>query len=278
MDDQKIKASVIAPILITVLMGLMLLLMSQISGANINDPLYTDLKAIPLYAKNGFLPSYADLRDVGSLEWDLVKPPHGGKIVMADLPAPDGGPRYGRYSPAARAIEEFTIFIPFTLEKEAYQKIWEDPSSYPALYFAGIGENWEVFLNGHSIAKQIFLNASGDIARFRNMYNTSIPVSKGYLNEGENFLVIHIIGARSSKWTGLRYTSPYNLRDSSRATYDFKGIINAVMNTVFMFAGLYHIMIYAFRKTDKYIFQPDCRNRDNNCTHIRTFDLLILHI
>jgi hypothetical protein len=52
------------------------------------------------------------------------------------------------------------------------------------------------------------LDESGKIYKFRNIRYISVPVAKEYLREGDNALVIHVLGAYSSKWTGLRYASP----------------------------------------------------------------------
>jgi len=250
-QSAKRRISVIAPMLITILAGIGVFIVFQFGSTLRSDPLHTDLTASPAYAKIGFQPSDAQLTDPNSLKWDLVLPPHSGSIIMSDLPEPKNYARYGMFSTANREIKEFTILIPFTLDKKALQHFNGLEPVYPILYLAGIGENWEIFLNGHSVADQIFLDGSGRIDEFRNVHDISIPVNKDYLNEGENFLVFHILGAYSSKWTGLRYASPYYLGNSSYTFSGFRGISNIVMCAIFLFIGLYHLLIYAFRRTDR---------------------------
>lgn len=241
-----------APILIMLLLGVVLLILFQIGDVARKDPLYTDLTASPVYAKIGFLPSYAGLTDPGSVEWDLVRPPHGGPIIMADLPEPENYTRYGQFSTADRDIEEFTILLPFTIETNALQNSNDTEPLYPALHFASIGENWEIFVNGHSVAREIFLDKNGKIDEFRNVRDISIPVEKEYLQAGENFLVIHVLGAYSSKWTGLRYATPYYFGNGSSIFNNYTEIINLVMAVLFLFTGLIHLLFYVFGRTSRY--------------------------
>jgi len=246
------RLGIIAPFLVMVLLGLVLLFVFQTSRVGRGDPLYRDLTAQTAYAKLGFQPSYAQTTDPSTLHWDLIRAPHSGPITLSDLPEPASYARYGEFSIAQREIKEFTILIPFTLDQAAAQKLDSESPVYPALHFAGIGENWEVFVNGHSVAREIFLDSAGHITQFRNVRNVSIPVEKEYLHEGENFLAIRILGAYSSKWTGLRYAEPYYLGSSSYTLSNYTGISNMVLCAVFMLIALYHLLTYAFGRTDRY--------------------------
>ncbi|MCL2882652.1 MAG: LuxR C-terminal-related transcriptional regulator [Coriobacteriia bacterium] len=246
------RLGIMAPFLVMVLLGLVLLFIFQTGHGVKSDSLYRDLTASPIYAKLGFQPSYAQTTDPGSLHWDLIRPPHGGPIIMSNLPEPKTYTHYGPFSIAQRDIKEFTILIPFNLDQSAVRRLQSGNPVYPALHFAGIGENWEVFVNGHSVARQIFVDSTGHIIQFRNVRNVAIPVEREYLHEGENFLVIHILGAYSSKWTGLRYSAPYYLGNSSFTYSNFTGISSMVLCAVFMLIALYHLLTYAFGKTDRY--------------------------
>ena len=249
---QQYQKFTIIPAFIVLLISIALLISFNAVYTAERDPLHTDLTASVLYAKNGFQPSYAGIADPGDLDWDFTLPPQSGSVVFSDLPAPDTSVRYGRYSTAAREAEEFTIYIPFTLEKWKYDYLNSGRPSYPFLYFIGIGENWEIYLNGQSIAREIYTDESGSITKYRSLYKVSVPVEKSILREGGNDVVIHIIGARSSKWAGLRYVSPYYLGDNTHMANGLDDNAGLVLCAVFMFAGLYHLLIYALRKTDRY--------------------------
>ena len=134
-----------APILIAVVLGMVLSIMFQMNNAAQNDSFYTDLNAFPVYAQNGFQPSYATLTDLNALDWDLVLPPYSEQVIISSLPEPENSTQYGLFSTEFRDIEEFSIFIPFTLDTELYEMLQADASCYPSFYFSGIGENWEFF-------------------------------------------------------------------------------------------------------------------------------------
>ena len=245
------KRLVIGPFLIAVAVGVVLLTVVQIAVGTRDDPLYTDLTGNLAYAKVGFDPSYAGLTDVGTVDWDLIAPPPAGPIVMSDLAEPADYRRYGPFSPANRDIVEFTIVIPFMVGEQAAAALDPRASVYPVLHFASIGENWEIFLNGHSVARQIALDDAGRISQFRNLRDLTVPVDRGYVRVGRNVLVIHILGAYSSKWTGLRYASPYYLGSASPFN-DYQTISNMIMCVLFAFTGLLHLLFFAFRRTDRY--------------------------
>ena len=252
------KKIFMAPVYIAMLAGMVLLFVFQVNSDVKRDPLYTDLTTSPFYAKNGFSSDYAGLdgpHGADAPDWDYVRPPYGGSLPMSLLPVPADSAVYGRYSPADRLAEDFTVLIPFTLGKEKYGKIGNiegSEPSHPALYFVGLGENWEIFLNGQSVGRQIYLDGAGGITRFRSVYGLAVPLDKSTLREGDNTIVIHVIGARAGKWTGLRYASPYYLGDIFSIANGFERHARLVFCAVFMFAGLYHLLIYALRKTDRY--------------------------
>ncbi|MCL1805770.1 MAG: helix-turn-helix transcriptional regulator [Clostridiales bacterium] len=252
------KKIIMAPVYIAMLAGMVLLFVFQVNSDVKRDPLYTDLTASPYYAKNGYSPDYAGLdgpRGDGAPDWDYVRPPHGGSLPMSLLPVPADSAVYGKYSLADRAAEEFTVLIPFTLDNEKYGRIVNtegESHAHPALYFVGLGENWEIFLNGRAVSRQLYPDGAGGITRFRSVYGLAVPLDKSALREGDNTIVIRIIGARAGKWTGLRYVSPYYLGDIFSISNGFERHARLVLCAVFMFAGLYHLLIYALRKTDQY--------------------------
>ncbi|MDR1961307.1 MAG: hypothetical protein LBQ16_03400, partial [Gracilibacteraceae bacterium] len=173
-----------------------------------NDPFYTDLTAAPCFIKNGFEPAYASLKDPELTDWDLELPGgHGRPLVMSLLPANGSGGDAAFLSVKPRKIEDFTILIPFTIDPRQFESLYGDNPIMPGMYLSGIGENWEIYLNGAALVKQQYVNADGEITSFRSQRGVSIPFDKRFINEGQNFLLIHIIGSRDSAHTGLFYTA-----------------------------------------------------------------------
>ena len=212
-----------------------------------NDRLHTDLTAFNLYAKNGWHESHAQIRSAEQTEWEFVRPPHSGIFNMSHLPATESSGRYGFLSTADRLIEQATVFIPFVIEKEKYEYL-RGENILPAFHFASIGENWEVFVNGISVARNIYLDENGGIYRFRSMHGVSIPFHGGYLNEGENALVIRIIGARSSKWSGMSSVQPYHLINSARVLNNYNSVAVLATCAILVIAGFYLLLFFALNR------------------------------
>ena len=215
--------------------------------------IYTDLTAFPAYIKNGYEPAYANL-DPELTNWDIELPAnHNSDIRMNRLPA---GP-YSRtpsefLSVKERKIEDFTILIPFELSHDKIDSLYGDNPIAPGMYLAGIGENWEIYINGNLIAKQIHLNQENQITSFRSQRGLSIPFDKRLLKSGVNYLVIHIIGARSSAYTGLFYTGPYYIGNYTQISNEGTDFLTVALCTVFIILGFYHVLLYFLRKTDRY--------------------------
>ena len=224
-----------------------------IGGSVAEDPLYTDLMAFPAYVKNGYEPAYANLTP-DWIDWNVALPAnHKHAIRMNSLPASAYTQNFSDFlSIKERRIEDFTISIPFELGWEKIEILYGDNPVAPGMYLAAIGENWEIYINGELIAKHIHLDANNRILSFYSQRGVSIPFDKRFLNEGVNYLVIHIIGARSSAFTGLSYTGPYYIGDYSRISNAGASFLTVALCTIFIFIGLYHILLYYLRKTDLY--------------------------
>ncbi|MDR1977798.1 MAG: hypothetical protein LBQ42_03595, partial [Synergistaceae bacterium] len=221
-------------------------------SARRRDLLHTDLMTSSAYVKRGFEPAYASLKNPELTDWDWLLPPnHGESILMSRLPGARGA-AFEFLSPRMRRIEDYTIFIPFELDREKIDALYSDNPITPGMYLAGIGENWEIYINGDAIAKRRYVNSRGEITSFRSQRGVSIPFDKKFLNEGENFLVIYIIGAQSGADTGLFYTGPYYIGDYTKISSSGESFLTVALCTAYIFLGFYHILLYFLRKTDSY--------------------------
>ena len=224
-----------------------------IGGSVAKDLLYTDLTAFPAFIKNGYEPAYTYL-DPELTGWDLKLPAgHGRDFRMKNLPQSTYSQvSSGFLSFTENKAEDFTILIPFTLTKEKIGSLYGENPVAPGMYLAGIGENWEIYINGELIAKQIYQNAENKITSYKSQKKLCIPFDKKFLNEGDNRLVVHIIGSRSSAFTGLFYTGPYYIGNYAKISNAGASSLTVAFCTVFIFLGLYHILLYFLRKTDRY--------------------------
>jgi len=222
-------------------------------GSFARDPLYIDLMAYPAYVKNGYEVAYTTL-DPQLTNWDMVLPAnHNRAIRMNDLPpAPYSHTQNDFLSTKDRKIESFTILIRFEMTREQIASLYGDNPIAPGMYLAGIGENWEIYINGELAAKQIYLNQQNQITSFRSQRGVSIPFDKRFLNEGANQLVFHIIGSRSSAYTGLFYTGPYYIGNFTQISSVGIKFLTVALCTFFIFLGFYHVLLFLMRKAEQY--------------------------
>ncbi|MDR3358063.1 MAG: response regulator [Desulfovibrio sp.] len=221
-----------------------------------NDPLYVDLMSFPAYVKNGFEPAYASLDDPEMTDWGEELPAgHGRSLLVSGLDANGASSRvaFEFLNPRQRKIKEYTILIPFMIRQGGLAPLYDNSNPVsPGLYMAGVGENWEIHINGNAIARQLHLNPDGEITSFRSRRGLSIPFDRRFLREGKNFLVMHILGAPGSKYTGLFYTSPYYIGDFTRMFNRSESLQTIALCAVYIFLGFYHILLYFLRKADGY--------------------------
>jgi signal transduction histidine kinase/CheY-like chemotaxis protein/HPt (histidine-containing phosphotransfer) domain-containing protein len=241
-----VAAAIVAIILVFVLV---------FTGQTDQHRLYIDLTASPIYARNGFDVSLTRFNDlpaaVAGTNWDSYVPPgHNGYFLVNDLPAPPGYRPYRMFHPGERPIEAFTLLIPFHITPEQYANLRGINPVHPALHFASIGENWEIYINGVSVARQIHLDDQGRITFFRSNRGTDIPFDGHLLRSGENLMVIHVLGARSSSSTGL-YDARHYIGDSAQVLTDAKNYFTLMLSTTMAILGLYHILLFSLRRTDR---------------------------
>jgi signal transduction histidine kinase len=221
-----------------------------------NDPLYVNLMSFPAYVKNGFEPAYASLDDPEMTDWEAELPAdHGKSLLVSRLVANGASPRaaFEFLNPRQRKIKEYTILIPFVIQPGRLVPLYDNNNPVPpGLYLAGIGENWEIYVNGNTVAKQLHLGPDDEITSFRSQRGVSIPFDRRILREGKNFLVMRILGAPGSKYTGLFYTSSYYIGDFTRMFNRSESLQTIALCAVYIFLGLYHILLYFLRKADGY--------------------------
>jgi hypothetical protein len=119
-----------------------------------NGRFYIDLQKFPLYVKAGFNSSDAVSPDLMDGSW-LAKeqwPARGAVIRRLGLP---GLPKRVFLSPWGRPKQEWTFAVPFTMDASFMDA---DALVIPCLYLASIGINWEIYLNGTLIKKEMHLS------------------------------------------------------------------------------------------------------------------------
>ena len=153
--------------------------------------------------------------------------------------------------PTGSGVRHFAARIDFPLDKS---KLVEPL----VLQLGWIGENWEVFLNGKSQRKEIFLGKSGNIKKYRTFRGVVIRLNYADLQDGNNTLVFHIVGdgpvtsLAVNDTVGFLYSDPYLITTVDQLVGQQAEILFIALYTVYFFFGLYHVLIYSRRSKDLY--------------------------
>ncbi|MCR9141336.1 MAG: adenylate/guanylate cyclase domain-containing protein [bacterium] len=130
----------------------------------------------------------------------------------------------------------------------------------PALALSGIGDNWAVYLNDRLLREELYPSADGDsILNSRYKIRTVIPFPAALLKpDGNNILTIHLVGHAPAPLTfggnffGLRFQSGNVIGDSTELQQEQFQFPRLVLYSVFLFFGLYHGMLFIYRRDDRY--------------------------
>lgn len=201
-------------------------------------PLYRNLMEAPAYIRRGFDPRDITAIPAEGAGWMRFRAP---QLRIVNAPLPDL-PKRNFLSPWGRDAEEFTIIIPVEMDGNA-MKVLAGPA-LPGIFFAHLGENWEIYLNGHLVRKEMHLDKEGRITSYRNWRDVYFPLEKAFLVSGTNILALRIVGDPSQKATGLYYTAPYYIDDYQTIERRQHKIPLLIFVGVFGFVGFYYLVLF----------------------------------
>jgi signal transduction histidine kinase/CheY-like chemotaxis protein len=218
-------------------------------------PLYINLNEFPAYIKNGFDPEdAAGTPDLSAGFWRVIGPRTGDqkKAVLIRYSGLPGIPRRIFLSPFGEEDREFTLLIPFTISREQFEALRGDAGFQPGIFLAGIGDNWEIFLNGRPVKSEIHLDERGQIRSHRSWRDVFFLLDKSLFSQGANILAFRIVGAPDHESTGLFYSEPYYIGDyESIAKLNDESIFMALCG-VYIFMGFYHLLLFFIRREDRH--------------------------
>ena len=230
------------------LLPLLLLLIFPLPGLAVSDvennAFYVDLTKCPTYAVMGYDPSYLSEIPVDAVHLETDKL----RAFKSYFPGYSARPFL---SPFNEQNVEFTIIIPFTLNATQMKMLETEANFQPGLYLAGIGANWEIYINGALVRSEMHINNDGSISEHRSMRAVNSVLEEELFREGENLLTFRIIGPPSYVDTGLFYASPYyigNYSEIHRTQVDYMSVLFC---TVYIFVGFYHLLLFIMRRNDR---------------------------
>ncbi|WP_061231362.1 adenylate/guanylate cyclase domain-containing protein [Leptospira interrogans] len=153
-------------------------------------------------------------------------------------------------------LKEYTLQTRFRIQED-FQKTKVYKPIF--LYLESIGENWEIFLNDHSLAQEIHLDISHkEMILRRTIRSFRLPVDSSLLRSGENLLTFRLIGDAPASFLsknvdlGFYIDGDYSLTTEQKLSGEISTLINLCLNTIYVFFGFYHLLIYVKRREDLY--------------------------
>jgi DNA-binding CsgD family transcriptional regulator len=201
---------------------------------------YIDLQKFPLYIKADFNPSDSVTPDLQDGAWRIREQWHGAVVRRLGLP---GMPKRVFMSPWGRPEREWTFVLPFTMEGDA--------PLIPCLYLATIGINWEIYLNGTLIRKEMHL-ANGRITEQHYERDVIVPINNNLLQKGENILAFRIVGDPTDYTTGFTYQSPYYIAEYDYVMRKHSEIARIIMISILVIFGIYHFLFFVIFRENRY--------------------------
>ncbi|MDV6237394.1 adenylate/guanylate cyclase domain-containing protein [Leptospira ellisii] len=185
--------------------------------------------------KNGIDPSSSKIRKIESFP-----------IVLNDV----------FQVPVGEGLKEYTLQTEFRLHENLKKAKIYKPIF---LYLESIGENWEIFLNGHSLKREVHTDPSAkEMSARRTIRNFRLAIDSSLLQEGRNLLTFRMIGdvpaSALSKNVDLGFyiDGDYSITTEQKLSGEISTLINLCLNTIYVFFGLYHLLIFVKRREDRY--------------------------
>lgn len=226
------------------------------AAAGEKSAVFVDLKNFPIFVKTGFaLEDTRTMPDGASGKWKVIPPAglRGKAPAVKNLGLP-GVPKRTFLNPRGAEEMEFTFVIPFTFTEEGMKLLSADTTLIPGMIFGGIGDNWEVYLNGSLVKSEMYLDEAGRIRFHRNVYYGHFPVNRSFFTGGTNILALRVLGDPAYYGVGMFYSAPYHIDDYFSIRRNNDETLTLILIGVYLFLGLYHLFMYLIRRKDTYNF------------------------
>jgi len=127
------------------------------------------------------------------------------------------------------------------------------------IHFRWIGESWRLYVNGQLVEDQMILEPGGLDLKYRRIFrHITVPLNNANLREGSNTLVIHFAGYQhpttieANENHGLVFSEGYEIAPLHYLKQKHTDTLRIVVSTVYLFFGLYHLVIFSRRNLDRY--------------------------
>ncbi len=217
---------------------IVLLILFAVSSASGQEILLLDKE---MYLRSGFNAEWTTLQQFDSSWTKLKSDPARKKMRIVDQSLPEI-PKKTFLSPYTSKTQNFTLIIPFVNENSYIS---------PGLYFHRLGNNWEIYLNGTLIKREVFLDDKGEITKKRSIRHLHIPFKGDLLKKGRNILAIQIIGEPASFETGISLFPVY-IDENESIMEKASETVTLMLIFVYLVMGLYHILLFISNPKELY--------------------------
>ncbi|MDR2596964.1 MAG: helix-turn-helix transcriptional regulator [Treponema sp.] len=210
-----------------------------------NNRFYVDLQKYPLFFKVGFNHSDAVSPDLQDGSWQVKEQWYGAVIRRLGLPEI---PKRIFLWPWGKPEREWTFAVPFTMDAPLSD---DEMPVIPCLYLASIGINWEIYLNGTPIKKEMHM-ANGRITEQHYERDVIVPINSNLLQKGRNILVFRIVGDPTDYTTGFTYKSPYYISEYDYVMRKNNETAKIILISILAILGIYHFLFFAIFRENRY--------------------------
>ncbi|MDR3338132.1 MAG: response regulator [Treponema sp.] len=210
-------------------------------------PFSINLQDYPLYLKQGFSVDDTLNPNLQDGSW-LIKQRFAQVLIMkAGLP---GLPKRVFLSPFGREVGEFTFIIPFSVHDAT--AIGEQGFPVPGLFLSGIGDNWEIYLNGKMVRSEMRRDGQGRILEHHSRRKVFFPLDRTLFRTGENILAFRIVGDPTDQTVGFQYSAPFYIADYDRIAVKNNEALSLILIGGYILVGVYHLFLFLSRRRDTY--------------------------
>ncbi|GHU44205.1 hypothetical protein FACS1894111_11110 [Clostridia bacterium] len=224
-------------------------IVDQMSDVSENTPLHVNLMAVDSYGANGFDERYLDagynsdaLKKIHSKEESPATTYQVSKFGLENA-------ALGFFDNPAR---EYTLAFDFNYTAEAMQYL-KDNNTLPQIALHNISDNYEVFINGHKIVSELYLDDKDSIRLHKQKHLLSRAFNSDYIHEGANRLTLRIFGDPASSEIGINSTNAYI--DSTEIVENNESpAINILMIGMYLFIGAFYLINSMLQREKHYLY------------------------
>ena len=216
--------------------------------------LWIDLGASSVYARIGFDSSaLGELPAAGAEGWKVL-PPAGpaGRIARPADFGFEGMPMRTPFSLERYPVMQFTYLVPFDLQPAQLRLLEAAGSAAPAIFISGIGDDWELYLNGALVRSEMRLNPDGSIAVHRDLRDRRLPLAPRLLREGRNILAFRVVADPTYLPAGIDKAGPFYIGSYDSIIRDHAETWAMIFIGLYFFMGVYYIFMYLMRSQDRH--------------------------